>query len=133
MNPGKALRSTLHAPSPACSVLQKQRRMGVEPTRDRAERPPSRFEDGCQRLLASSSNLFRPPGKGPEPNSFFELLSRCSNRVAIDNTLNLEWLAGCLAVPLPAPALSGSRANTCPVLHLCCCDPAFPVQPWDAH
>src|SRR5436853_1301467 len=23
-----------------------QRRMGVEPTRDRAERPPSRFEDG---------------------------------------------------------------------------------------
>ena len=25
---------------------KKQRRMGVEPTRDRAERPPSRFEDG---------------------------------------------------------------------------------------
>ena len=24
----------------------RQRRMGVEPTRDRAERPPSRFEDG---------------------------------------------------------------------------------------
>jgi hypothetical protein len=23
-----------------------QRRMGVEPTRERAERPPSRFEDG---------------------------------------------------------------------------------------
>src|SRR5947209_14058809 len=26
--------------------LKWQRRMGVEPTRDRAERPPSRFEDG---------------------------------------------------------------------------------------
>src|SRR6266536_6142996 len=25
---------------------ERQRRMGVEPTRDRAERPPSRFEDG---------------------------------------------------------------------------------------
>ena len=25
---------------------KRQRRMGVEPTRDRAERPPSRFEDG---------------------------------------------------------------------------------------
>lgn len=23
-----------------------QRRMGIEPTRDRAERPPGRFEDG---------------------------------------------------------------------------------------
>src|SRR5437588_2604393 len=26
--------------------VKRQRRMGVEPTRDRAERPPSRFEDG---------------------------------------------------------------------------------------
>src|SRR6184192_3405250 len=26
--------------------FMRQRRMGVEPTRDRAERPPSRFEDG---------------------------------------------------------------------------------------
>jgi hypothetical protein len=28
------------------SQLNWQRRMGVEPTGDRAERPPSRFEDG---------------------------------------------------------------------------------------
>ena len=27
-------------------VIVEQRRMGVEPTRGRAERPPSRFEDG---------------------------------------------------------------------------------------
>jgi len=45
--------------------------MGVEPTRDRAERPPSRFEDGWELLLASSSDRFKPLEKWPEPNSFF--------------------------------------------------------------
>ena len=50
---------------------KRQRRMGVEPTRDRAERPPSRFEDGWELLLASSSDRFKPLEKWPEPNSFF--------------------------------------------------------------
>ena len=49
---------------------KKQRCVGVEPTRDRAERPPSRFEDGCERLLVSSLDLFRPLLRRPEPNSF---------------------------------------------------------------
>src|SRR6266581_4869653 len=40
-----------HSNSPMVSTasikfFMRKRRMGVEPTRDRAERPPSRFEDG---------------------------------------------------------------------------------------
>jgi hypothetical protein len=35
-----------------------QRRMGVEPIRDRAERPPSRFEDGETHRGPYTSMLF---------------------------------------------------------------------------
>ena len=38
--------SELRWNSQAQLIISWQRRMGVEPTRSRAERPPSRFEDG---------------------------------------------------------------------------------------
>src|SRR5581483_1772355 len=58
------------------AFVERQRRMGVEPTRGRAERPPSRFEDGethrgpytsislwnvfCHRCSYLSSNSLQP-------------------------------------------------------------------------
>ena len=49
---------------------KRQRCVRVELTRDCAEQPPSRFEDGRGLLLASSLYLFEPLLKRPEPIRF---------------------------------------------------------------
>src|SRR6266702_1735806 len=43
------------------AMHNRQRRMGVEPTEDRAERPPSRFEDGETHRGPYTSISFRMP------------------------------------------------------------------------